>query len=156
MVGESTPSVTLTNNKETVNVEVEKDWQDNNNAKGNRPSQLKVTLSNGTEVTLNSGNNWKAAVNDLPKYNSEGQLIVYTWTEETIGNGYTLIGTNIDSVTGEDGAVTETTTLTNGPDEHYNPKTTFTGTKTWNDDGTIRPDEIVVILYKGEGAQKER
>ena len=155
VVGESIPSVTLTNNKETVNVEVEKEWQDNNNAKGNRPSQLKVTLSNGTEVTLNSSNNWKAAVNDLPKYNSEGQLIVYTWTEETIGNGYTLIGTNIDSVTGEDGAVTETTTLTNGPDEHYNPKTAFTGTKTWNDDGSIRPDEIVVILYKGEGAQKE-
>lgn len=155
VVGESTPSVTLTNNKETVNVEVEKDWQDNNNAKGKRPLQLKVTLSNGTEVTLNSGNNWKAAVNDLPKYNSEGQLIVYTWTEETIGNGYTLIGTNIDSVTGADGTETQTTTLTNGPDEHYNPKTTFTGTKTWNDDGTIRPDEIVVILYKGEGAQKE-
>ena len=36
VVGESTPSVTFTNNKETVNVEVEKDWQDNNNAEGNR------------------------------------------------------------------------------------------------------------------------
>ena len=154
-VGTTAGTASLTNNKETVNVEVEKNWQDNNNAKGKRPSELKVTLSNGTEVILNSGNNWKAAINGLQKYNSEGQLIVYTWTEETIGNGYTLIGTSIDSVTGSDGVVTETTTLTNGPDEHYNPTTTFTGTKTWNDDGTIRPDEIVVILYKGEGEQKE-
>ena len=154
-VGESTPSVSLVNNKETVNVEVEKDWQDNNNAEGKRPSELKVTLSNGTEVILNSGNNWKATVNGLPKYDSKGQEIVYTWTEDTIENGYTLIGTSIDSVTGADGVVTETTTLVNGPDEHYNPKTTFGGTKTWNDDGSIRPDEIVVILYKGEGAQKE-
>ena len=33
--------------------------------------------------------------------------------------------------------------------------TSFVGTKTWEDDGTVRPDEIVVILYQGEGANKQ-
>ena len=149
------PTASFTNNYETVNVTVTKRWVDNNNAEGNRPSELKVTLSNGAHVTLNAGNNWTQTITGLPKYNSEGQAIEYTWTEDTVGGGYILIGTSKDSETNVAGVVTEITTLTNGPDKTYNPTTSFVGTKTWEDDGTVRPDEIVVILYQGEGANKQ-
>jgi hypothetical protein len=148
------PTASFTNDYTTVNVSVVKIWLDNDNEKGKRPASLKVTLSNGHEETLSSANNWSATVTDLPKYNTAGEVIVYTWTEETVGNGYRLIGTSKEQVTGEDGVVTEITTLSNGPDTSYNPLTSFVGTKTWEDDGTVRPDEIVLILYKGEGANR--
>ena len=46
---------TLTNSRATEETEatVKKVWNDANNQDGKRPETLKVTLSNGTEVTLN-------------------------------------------------------------------------------------------------------
>ena len=49
-------------------------WDDENNQDGKRPDSLKVTLSNGTEVTLNADNEWTATVTGLPKY-ADGQEI---------------------------------------------------------------------------------
>ena len=151
---ETPPNVDLVNSTETVNVEVEKIWLDNNNEKGKRPESLKVTLSNGHEVTLNSGNSWKASVTGLPKYNASGEPIQYTWTEETLSGGYVPIGSSTDT-TIENGVTTETTILKNGPDVHYNPLTSFVGTKTWVDDGTTRPEKIEIILYNGTGEDKQ-
>ena len=56
-------------------------WNDANNQDGKRPTALKVTLSNGTEVTLNEANGWTAKVENLPKY-ANGVEIEYTWTEK--------------------------------------------------------------------------
>ena len=50
---------------------------------------LTVTLSNGTEVELNEGNDWTATVENLPKYEN-GQLITYSWTEGAMPEGYSL------------------------------------------------------------------
>ena len=143
-------AATFTNNYETVNVKVQKIWLDNNDEHGKRPAELHVTLSNNRSVVLSAKNQWSATVTDLPKYDSNGELITYTWTEDTIGNGYSLISTNIDT-SDEGGIETIITTLSNGPDENYNPKTTFYVSKTWNDDGTIRPENLTVILYSVSG-----
>jgi LPXTG-motif cell wall-anchored protein len=72
-----------------------------------------VTLSNGTDVTLNEKNGWTATVNDLPKYNDEGKEIKYTWTEESV-SGYVLTSTEVDG---------NVTTITNTvvPDEPGKP-----------------------------------
>ena len=74
---------------ETVDATVKKVWDDANNQDGKRPESLTVTLSDGTEVTLNEENNWTATVTDLPKY-ADGEEIVYTWSEGTMPEGYTL------------------------------------------------------------------
>ena len=146
--------VTFTNNMDTVDAKVHKIWQDNNNEKGKRPEVLGVLLSNDTRVELKESNGWTATVTGLPAYDHiTGEAISYTWTEDTVGNGYTLISATEEDET-DGGAVIQSTTLTNGPDTHYNPLTSFSGSKTWQDDGTNRPDWITVILYKGEGANK--
>ncbi|MBR6524712.1 MAG: Cna B-type domain-containing protein, partial [Clostridia bacterium] len=74
---------TLTNSyePETTSATVKKVWKDAENQDGKRPAELKVTLSDGTEVTLNEANNWAATVNELPKY-AAGVEIEYTWTED--------------------------------------------------------------------------
>ena len=71
---------------------VKKVWDDASNQDGKRPDSLKVTLSNGTEVTLNADNEWTATVTGLPKY-ADGQEIEYTWTEGGLPEGYTLTNT---------------------------------------------------------------
>ena len=78
---------TVTNPVPSVSVTVRKIWDDNNNTAGVRPVVLKVTLSNGSVYYLNEGNNWTVTVTGLPKYRN-GELIVYTWSEQSIP-GYT-------------------------------------------------------------------
>ena len=45
---------------EETEATVKKVWNDSENQDGKRPAELKVTLSNGTEVTLNEANGWTA------------------------------------------------------------------------------------------------
>ena len=133
---------TLTNSHtpEETEATVKKVWDDANDQDGKRPTELKVTLSNGTEVTLNKGNQWTATVENLPKY-KEGEEIEYTWEEGTLPEGYELTDTS------KDGTIT---TLTNS----YAPEeTSATVKKVWDDadnqDG-IRPASLVVTLSDGE------
>ena len=60
---------------EKTEATVVKVWDDEDNQDGKRPSDLKVTLSNGTEVTLDAENKWTATVTGLPKY-AKGEEIV--------------------------------------------------------------------------------
>lgn len=104
-------AITNTHAIETTNVSVTKVWNDNNNANGNRPAELTVTLNaDGTPVgtyTLNAANGWAATAYGLP-VNANGQAITYTWTEPAIPF-YTQTG----SVT--DGTVTTLTNTRNNP-----------------------------------------
>ena len=79
-----------THKTETTSVTVRKVWDDNNDAAGIRPSSIRCTLSNGTNVILNERNGWTATVSGLPK-KANGQDIVYTWTEQEIV-GYKMTG----------------------------------------------------------------
>lgn len=72
---------------ETTSVKVEKQWQDDDNAYGVRPSSIQVTLlSNGTPVAnklLTKASDWKAEFDHLPKYD-DGIEIAYTVLEEDV------------------------------------------------------------------------
>ena len=67
---------------------VTKIWDDDNNAYGRRPANIRVTLSNGQSYILNAGNGWSVTVSDLPA-EINGQPITYTWSEQSVP-GYTL------------------------------------------------------------------
>ena len=85
---------TLVNTHETekTSATIIKVWNDAENQDGIRPDSITATLSNGTEVTLNEENNWRATVGNLPKF-SNGKEIEYTWKEDST-EGYTLSGTS--------------------------------------------------------------
>ena len=87
---------TLVNTHETekTSATIIKNWDDAENQDGIRPESITATLSNGTEVTLNEENNWRATVGNLPKF-SNGKEIEYTWKEDST-EGYTLSGTSTD------------------------------------------------------------
>ena len=91
---------------EETEATVKKVWDDSNNRYKKRPASLTVTLSDGTRVVLNEGNNWTATVRHLPKFHY-GMEISYTWTEEGLPEGYKL--TSVETV----GTIT---TLTNSYD----------------------------------------
>lgn|GEM_PF-2364708 len=137
--------VVFTNNIETVSVGIIKQWEHGTNT--NLPTSLTVHLSNGESRTLDESNGWSAAISGLPKYDhSTGELIVYSWTEESLPAGYYLssIGETTDAETG-----VITTTITNAFTNHYVPETTIQGVKIWDDDGSAgRPSSITVNLYK--------
>ena len=95
---------------ETISLTIRKVWDDDNDRDGKRPESLTVTLSDGTEVTLNEDNNWTATVTNLPKYAS-GEEIVYTWTEGELPEGYTLTDTSVEGT-----VTTLTNTLEKSPD----------------------------------------
>ena len=130
---------------------VTKIWNDAENQDGKRPESITVSLladgkETGKTVTLSVENNWKQTISDLPE-KADGKAIEYTWTEETLPEGYELTDNS------KNGTVT---TLTNT----YAPETTsITGTKTWDDadnqDGK-RPESIIVnLLANGEIAASQ-
>ncbi len=132
----------------TTSLTVHKEWQDDDNRDGIRPTQLTVKLlANGQEtgdsVVLSDANQWTATIEDLLKYNGSG-LIRYTWSEESV-EGYELTGIEADDTA---------TKLTN---THIPETVTVDGTKTWNDDNDRdgkRPASITILL-KADGKQIE-
>ena len=73
----------------TVNLQVEKLWQDNDNALGLRLDEIIVELCvNGSPdpartLTLTAANDWKGSFDGLAKYDSHGALIRYSVREES-------------------------------------------------------------------------
>ena len=69
-----------------VNIEVTKEWSDNNNEANKRPSGVEIVVKNGTEEVgrqeVNESTQWKATFNNLPKYDESGNQTTYTITEE--------------------------------------------------------------------------
>ena len=131
---------------EKVEVTIKKVWDDANNQDGKRPENITVTLSNGQKVTLNKDNDWKAVINNLPKYEN-GKKINYTW-EEANTDGYELISNETD----ETGYIA---TITN----KYVPETTSIKVlKVWSDDDNEekkRPENIKVsLLANGSECEK--
>ena len=135
-------TITNTHIPETVSATVRKVWNDADNQDGKRPLSIRVALKNGNTlidtVTLNSDNDWKATVENLPKY-TNGIENVYSWTEDMTGmpEGYTLTGSSTEGTV---------TTLTNS----YTPETIqIPVTKNWrdnNDQDGIRPKVVTVKL----------
>lgn len=93
---------TITNTLVTE-TKVVKEWKGDENYPDARPEELSVTLMAGDEeyelYTLTEADQWTAAVSDLPKFNSEGEEIEYTWTEPEVPEGYKSTSATEESVT---------------------------------------------------------
>lgn len=138
---------TITNSHipDNVEVTVTKVWEDSNNADGDRPDSVTVTLfadgkSTGKTLTLNEAGDWKGTFTDLPARNdATNSAVVYTVTENAV-DGYR------SSVEHESTfAYKFIATNTRLAD--------LSGEKTWIDDNNAdgaRPDSITIHLYQGD------
>ena len=116
-------SVTITNTLDTVEVSVNKIWDDNNNKAGVRPESVTVRLlADGKKtdetVTLTGRDSWKNIFTGLLKYNEEDKEIVYTVQEAEVKgytskvDGYTITNTYTPLPDGEDSGGVTTRTYT--------------------------------------------
>ena len=82
----------------TGSVTVKKDWNDNNNSSGIRPSSINVSLWYSTDsnnrrgtkwgdYTLNSSNGWTQTVS-VPTTNESGNTLYWRFYEDSVPNGY--------------------------------------------------------------------
>ena len=98
-----------------VNVPVTKVWDDNNNSAGKRPTEVtmvltssnasdtnspyKHTLTNNDNVDSQDSNKWTYTFQGLPKYDANGNEIVYTLSEELSNIYYTAENSNVEQDT---------------------------------------------------------
>ncbi len=130
-------SFTVTNTVEKTNVSITKVW---NGGEGGNTSVM-VTLS-GTDgyskdYEIKAADGWKLIVNDLPKYDSEGNEITYSVTEKNVDHYTSRITKNGNSF-----SVINTV-----------EKISISITKVWNG-GTDRPD-VTVTLNGTDGYSKD-
>ena len=124
-----------------VTINVNKNWQDNDNQDGKRPEKITVELYRNNEnepiktVTIDASSDWKYVFSKLPKYDEDKNEITYRVVEETVPE-----------------YDTEYEISDNGVEiyNHHTPeKVSVEGSKTWNDeenqDGK-RPSSITVKL----------
>ena len=139
---------------DTVEATVAKTWVDSNNANGKRPVSIKYVLSGNNQTkekvvtgNTNSDADWNYTFTNLPKYNSQGNEIVYTVDEQEVNPGdfkfYTkqVVGLN----------VTNTFTVPND-------KIEVQVNKVWDDNSNVnakRPASIKYVLT-GNGLTKEQ
>ena len=136
--GSDTPGTMTFENiyKGVIEISGTKNWADENNQDGIRPTSITVNLfANGTKVadqkvTPDANGNWSYVFRNLPQYDVNGE-ITYTVTEDAVAGYETSVsGYNITNT-------------------HKPATTDITGTKTWNDsdnqDGK-RPESITVNL----------
>lgn len=131
-----------------TNIKGTKIWDDDSNRDGIRPGNFTIVVkgSDGSTTTTTiegeiGNDSWDWIVDNLIKYDSEGNPITYTVDEVNIAEGYTssIDGTNI--------------TNTHAPET-----ITISGIKIWNDsddkDG-IRPDSVKIVITGDDGSTYE-
>ncbi|NMB18733.1 MAG: Cna B-type domain-containing protein [Erysipelothrix sp.] len=118
---------------EKIDIKGEKNWNDLNDKLCLRPESIKISLlANGEVVetlTVTEDDDWKWSFIDLDKY-QDGEEIVNSISE-----------TSVDHYSSEIDGFNVTNTLI--PD-----KTSLQIIKVWKDDGTLRPESIVIKLYE--------
>ena len=128
---------------DTIDIEVKKIWDDNENKAGKRPTSITLQIKNGDKVVseevVSEEYEWKH-VFTVPKYDENGNEISYTIDELPLENiFYTDENKVIDN---------ENRTITNKfevPDTKQNIKVT----KKWDDNSNIygkRPEKVTMIL----------
>lgn len=146
-------SVTGTNitNALRGTITVNKKWSDDNNRDGKRPEKVTIHLMNGDDEVGSAeleGDSWTHTFEDIPLYDSEGELIDYTIIEDPIKDSddkvlYTLTVGDFEWNTDKTGLTVDITNT------HETEKTSVKVTKVWDDaddaDG-LRPDELTLDL----------
>ena len=79
---------TFTKPKDTISIDVNKNWEDQGNIYNKRPISVRIQVKNGGVIVgsqvITKEDGWKARFTGLPKYNENGQEIVYTVDEEEV------------------------------------------------------------------------
>lgn len=137
----SVSGLTATNTIQTKSITITKNWVDDSNSQGLRPTSISVNIyRNGTfhsTETITAANNWTKTISNLPKYNTNGTEIQYTVTEAeiTLSNGDKYIPT------------VSNLTITN----KLTGTTSLTINKTWEDNNNAyntRPASINFNIYR--------
>ena len=137
---EPTPAPTPTpepENPDQIDIPVKKEWDDNNNADGNRPESITVRLMADGELakvaTLSAATGWSYTFEHMPRNNGDKE-IVYTVKEDKVA----WYEAEING-----------TTITN----HYKPVlTSISVRKIWDDDDNkagMRPTSLLMTLNNG-------
>ena len=139
-------SITNTHAPETIRKTVTKIWDDGNDRDGIRPTNVKIELygTDGTRRTqyLTKDNYWSYSFENLPKYQNEGTIILYTIKEEAV-DGYTQ--KSVTTTAGFD--------LTN---THEIQTADYEVKKVWIDDNDrdgARPTSITLTLTGSDGSK---
>ena len=139
-------SITNTHAPETIRKTVAKTWDDGNDRDGIRPTNVKIELygTDGTRRTqyLTKDNHWSYSFENLPKYQNEGTIILYTIKEEAV-DGYTQ--KSVTTTAGFD--------LTN---THEIQTADYEVKKVWVDDNDrdgARPTSITLTLTGSDGSK---
>lgn len=139
-------SITNTHAPETIRKTVTKTWDDGNDRDGIRPANIKIELygTDGTRRTqyLTKDNHWSYSFENLPKYQNEGTIILYTIKEEAV-EGYTQ--KSVTTTAGFD--------LTN---THEIQTADYEVKKVWADDNDrdgARPTSITLTLTGSDGSK---
>lgn len=139
-------SITNTHAPETIRKTVTKIWDDGNDRDGIRPTNVKIELygTDGTRRTqyLTKDNHWSYSFENLPKYQNEGTIILYTIKEEAV-DGYTQ--KSVTTTAGFD--------LTN---THEIQTADYEVKKVWIDDNDrdgARPTSITLTLTGSDGSK---
>lgn len=139
-------SITNTHAPETIRKTVTKTWDDGNDRDGIRPTNVKIELygTDGTRRTqyLTQDNHWSYSFENLPKYQNEGTIILYTIKEEAV-EGYTQ--KSVTTTAGFD--------LTN---THEIQTADYDVKKVWVDDNDrdgVRPTSITLTLTGSDGSK---
>ncbi len=126
-----------------TSLNVNKLWEDEDDEDGFRPDKITVhLLADGQiieTVELSDDNDWAHSFTDLPKYDENGNEIVYTITEDAVDGYETQIR-----------QVGDTTTYII-ENKHQPEKVNINGTKDWDDNNNqdgIRPAYIIIRLYE--------
>ena len=129
---------------DTISVDANVKWVDNETQAKRRPGSVIVKVLNGTaEVNtqvVNNDSSWKTTFNDLPKYDSHGNEIVYTIDQAEVTEG----DMKFYKKTVSGNTITNTFTL---PE---NNTQTIKTVKTWDDNNKDRLSKITLQLT-GDG-----
>ncbi len=140
-------TITNTHAPEKTSVKVTKNWDDNENQDGKRPTSIQVQLyadgvEEGEPVTLNADNEWTYTWNvPVNKAGAVKQAVTYTVDEVKVPAEYEKDIT---------GSAANGYLITN---THAPEQTSVKVTKKWDDNNNqdgIRPESVNIVLMNGE------
>ena len=145
---------------EKVNVTVTKNWDDNSNVNGKRPTSIKYVLNGGITpveqvVTGNrtTDENWSYTFTNLPKYNELGNVINYVVEEQEASTNDFKFYTN--KVIGDKDAGFTITNKFVVPED----KIQIQVTKRWEDNSNVnnrRPESIKFVIKQNNSEIKSK
>ena len=145
---------------EKVNVALTKNWDDNSNVNGKRPTSIKYVLNGGVTpveqvVTGNrtTDENWSYTFTNLPKYNELGNVINYVIEEQEVSTNDFKFYTN--KIIGDKDAGFTITNKFVVPED----KIQIQVTKRWEDNSNVnnrRPESIKFVIKQNNSEIKSK